>query len=192
MRHLYRVNTDGELTGCLTCPGGFTDENDPSDENNSHPLAIANRNAAKDNTRHETPYGGLVRYECPCQPDTRTCQCPYTNLPNFYCVGTALVEKPTVTVVINGVETSGTFHSLDLPPGTKVTIAVKGDVPDGHMLRLRPVGQAAIAKSAMELVFTGGITQDAVLVAPAQGMKGYVVGQSKYARPLSIEIRGWV
>jgi hypothetical protein len=97
MRHYFKVNTGGEVTGPVTTTGGFTDELDLTDALNQHPHVLSFRNFAE----AEDSFDRFLQWECPCPSEVGDCHCPHINFLDYYANGDALVEKASLVVVID-------------------------------------------------------------------------------------------
>lgn len=189
MKHFLRINHNGEIIGSISTKGGFSDEHDMSDPNNNHPIVVAQRKLEEgqpDFARHLT-------YECPCPRETETCKCVHNYKKMAYVDDGVLVGKPVLTVLVDGEPATTNYDrgSVERTPRSTVKFKLAASVPDGHRVLLKSRGPSHILRQDVELVFTGGTTQEIDLTSPAHGMSGWVVGLSKYVRPFRLELRSW-
>lgn len=189
MRHYFKVNSSGFVTGVATQDGGFSDDLDLADDLSQHPDVLAHRGFAQ----ADDDFDGFLRWDCPCPPEEVTCPCPHKRFVDYYVENGALVEKVQLTVVVDGVEQPEAINAtpLDYPPGTPVELKLRANVPDGTIATITPRGRASIAKSTTEVTFTDGESEPLTLSAPAQGTTGFVTGTGKKVRQFSVALRGW-
>ena len=189
MRHYFKANTDGTVTGVATTDGGFTEDLDLSDVLNQHPSVLSHRAFAEE----DEDFDNFYAWDCDCPDEDVSCHCPYVRFSDYYVYNNALVEKTPLTVVLDDVAQPSLLPSaaLDYAPGTPVVLKLRANVPDGTTVTVTPRSAASIIQAPTELTFTDGETGTVSLRAPAQGTTGRVIGISKLVRQFAVAIRGW-
>ena len=187
MRHYYWHDKTGAI--CSTVSGTLPVGCDIADPANTHPVAADIR------SHHEAhpDFAGWVTYDCECSPEVGHCECAHLNRVLVRVDNGKLVVKPELTVLLDGVVHSGSNASepVNRKPGSKSVVVLQGDIPDGHKVALRSSKHVHIIESLLTLTFNGGRTEPVTITAPAQGMVGWIYGQSGYLKPFGVHIRGW-
>lgn len=190
MIHYYRVNTDGEIMGAIGCDSRFPSDCDLTDPGCMHPVSIQIR-------RYSETLPGfdrIVAFNCACShAETDFCQCAYMKRCDYYADGSTLVEKPTLTILVDG---NPRPEMISLSPivattGTVMKLKLQAAAPDGHQVEIHNPGSVSIIAETTTLTFNGGETEELSLVVPAHGATGSVLGLSKYVRQFKVQLKGW-
>lgn len=193
MRSYITYNTDGLVSGVIVNQGAWPEGYDILADNPTHPLAINNKNA-----HTQTPgFSGFVPFDCDCSEEEEFCNCAANASFNYYVEDKMLVQKPALTIKVNGSVVSPTYQSdtsespVPLTPGSDFTFSVEADVPDGTSIELTSSGSRMSASNVV-LVFNGGVAS-CDLKAPPQSLVGRLRPSlvHKYLRPFSLHVLGW-
>lgn len=187
MRHYLLVNTNGEVIGPATHPGGFSGDLALSDPGCAHPLVANHYKSAQ-----KAPgFDRFVMYECSCPDSDLDCQCVHARTSDTYADGHVLKPKPTLTVLIDDVPVAGQ-DPVPVSPGATVVLKLRSAAPDGHQITVRPCGLVSILLTETLLTFTDGETDGVTLTGPTHAMTGSVGGLSKYVPSFNVHLRASV
>jgi len=196
MKHFYGYTTDGTIVTSEIHTFGFPHGCNLHNPNCQHELSVRLRNLRAD---HDPPVVGFVEWDCGCDREDATCPCPGIGASTGYVADGVWVEKPALTLWLDGVEVDpNTFQRpMSKSPGTVVKIKFQVDgIPDGTTAKMYAASGAAIYAAhpdPVQLTFQDGFSQEVTLVAPAQGLTGGLrVGTvDRYVRAAKFYLRGF-
>lgn len=192
MHYFFWYDDRGAIRGVTQCRDTIDPNCEPDNPNTTHPQGVDLRRFYFDGQGAAFNVKNCVRAECGCSPIS-DCQCGSACVRNKVVVSGRLVDKPVLTVYIDGEAQSAVFGVMvNKAPGSKVSIRLEApDVPEGHQIVLSRGGAELSIEDELVFTFSGGSTNTIVLTAPAQGLMGAIAASSISVRDFSVTIRGW-
>ncbi len=194
MRHYYGYTPAGKLWWTFVHTGGFPAGCDLDDPNCTDPLVVHLLANYGVNQTHSETLQGIVKYDCPCDPEVGICDCPPTKRAlTFSDADGVMVDKPVTEMVISG-SVVATDATITKYPSQVFTIKLQEVTPDSM-----PDGATATVYSDEmletglgELTFTAGATNEVTLRAPAQGVTGNIFIDGLMIIPSRAFVKGYV
>jgi len=196
VRHYIWYKADGAIGGQEVHGGGFPNDCDLTDPDTQNPLAQQLR---ANRIRLNPEFAGYLAYDCSCDPSEVWCQCPYHKQATSYVDDGEIVARPTVTMVVDGVDTPS--NTADAPllrtPGANLSIKFRApEVPNGVQIvvpRQASIGPDMVPNWPITFTFDGGETNSITLYAPAvRGMmSGLGFYEERWVAPLKLFVKGW-
>jgi len=200
MRHYVSYDAAGQFVGVHThkfargglggWPEGFDLENG-LEAVNADARAMAERLLTKFPDR----ITGFMVYDCPCPATKGACRCPNDRRIDHVANDdrTALVAKPACAIMIDDVLWDGESEVVR-PDGTEISVKVQcAEAPDDSTVS---VVQGATPRlwtplAPVELVFSGGETNEHTIYAPPRGLTGVMQFYGPCTTLLTVKVLGW-
>jgi len=188
MRHYLWQDATGAIKGISRNVEGFSVGCDPTDSGTSNQEALDLR----DFFLNKAGLGitNVIAFDCVCSQGNDACTHDTEALQENYIATGTLTSKPALTIKLDNISTPSSSTPLDYAPGTSISFKLEAAVADSYQTTLLVEG-AAITADSLVLTFTSGVSNAITLVAPAQGLVGYIGCEDMYIRQGVIAIRGW-